>query len=703
MSDQSPTEVVETLLAGASPGACILLTGHPGSGKTAQLYRFTDALRTAGRTVVFDVDAADSRAAWLAIDDLHTRDAATLDALAAALDGGRINLLAATEPREQSDALRRIASVAARSSSALRHPPLTTADILDRAGSLSLRPTSAAIIRRRSLGVAAVVDQTLRALSEQGDSDPAQPVTDQRATEAVTTAAAHHHHRTLRRLDADSRSVLTLAALRRPVDVHSVALTLDLDPEAALLAIDVARGSGYLNDSDVFPGAVVDTLTGVVGAAAVNELRARSISVGLSHRVIGFDEAMSALAAGLDDPRLVDVVLDAVDTVSTAQKRAAVGLLARIVDVPAASARVAAVAVRIGDLDTASALTDDLLTRYATNAGGFTGIDDVVDTAARVAWGRGHVAHAATLYRWLGGVTGRPGTIDSMIADVAAGGTLDDADQHALAAPTGGHIATGLFRDGMRHGLNGDAASGVALLTQAISMNPRPTAGYVAPDIWVATMLAVAAGEDAGHLAGFDSTGLLARFVAVTDGTTVPASQIVPSTPRDRFLDAATTLRHARRTGDAAALRDAWDSVADVVRMPFADLFMLVPLAEIKVAARQLGLESTWASTSAAVDQMLRHYPTAPGWAAGWFDQPPRHDEPHPPPTNPGVGGLTDREAEVAGQLLAGFTYREIGENLYISAKTVEHHVSRIRRRLDAGSRSELLAALRAAGYEAAL
>jgi DNA-binding CsgD family transcriptional regulator len=63
-------------------------------------------------------------------------------------------------------------------------------------------------------------------------------------------------------------------------------------------------------------------------------------------------------------------------------------------------------------------------------------------------------------------------------------------------------------------------------------------------------------------------------------------------------------------------------------------------------------------------------------------------------------GPLTDREAEVARELLAGFTYREIGERLYISAKTVEHHVARIRRRLNAGSRSELLAAIRAAGYQ---
>ncbi|MFC7961386.1 LuxR C-terminal-related transcriptional regulator [Rhodococcoides kroppenstedtii] len=63
------------------------------------------------------------------------------------------------------------------------------------------------------------------------------------------------------------------------------------------------------------------------------------------------------------------------------------------------------------------------------------------------------------------------------------------------------------------------------------------------------------------------------------------------------------------------------------------------------------------------------------------------------------AGELTDREAEVAHLLVLGLTYREIGARLYISAKTVEHHVARIRRRLDAGSRSELLSMLRAAGY----
>ncbi len=56
---------------------------------------------------------------------------------------------------------------------------------------------------------------------------------------------------------------------------------------------------------------------------------------------------------------------------------------------------------------------------------------------------------------------------------------------------------------------------------------------------------------------------------------------------------------------------------------------------------------------------------------------------------------LSDREVEVASRVLAGLTYKEIGGELYISPKTVEHHVARIRQRLGAETRAEFLAALR--------
>ena len=60
------------------------------------------------------------------------------------------------------------------------------------------------------------------------------------------------------------------------------------------------------------------------------------------------------------------------------------------------------------------------------------------------------------------------------------------------------------------------------------------------------------------------------------------------------------------------------------------------------------------------------------------------------------VGQLSQREREVAELIVAGQTYREVGGQLFISAKTVEHHVARIRQRLGAGTRSDLMSRLRA-------
>jgi DNA-binding CsgD family transcriptional regulator len=66
----------------------------------------------------------------------------------------------------------------------------------------------------------------------------------------------------------------------------------------------------------------------------------------------------------------------------------------------------------------------------------------------------------------------------------------------------------------------------------------------------------------------------------------------------------------------------------------------------------------------------------------------------------PSENRLSEREQEVADLVLAGLTYKQVGDRLFISAKTVEHHVARMRQRLNCGSRSELLARLRAMAAE---
>ena len=54
------------------------------------------------------------------------------------------------------------------------------------------------------------------------------------------------------------------------------------------------------------------------------------------------------------------------------------------------------------------------------------------------------------------------------------------------------------------------------------------------------------------------------------------------------------------------------------------------------------------------------------------------------------LGQLTPREREVLQHVARGYTYREIGERLYISIKTVETHVSAVLRKLQLDNRHQL-------------
>ncbi len=54
------------------------------------------------------------------------------------------------------------------------------------------------------------------------------------------------------------------------------------------------------------------------------------------------------------------------------------------------------------------------------------------------------------------------------------------------------------------------------------------------------------------------------------------------------------------------------------------------------------------------------------------------------------LGQLTQREREVLQLIARGYTYREVGEELFISIKTVETHVSSVLRKLQLSNRNEL-------------
>jgi DNA-binding NarL/FixJ family response regulator len=60
------------------------------------------------------------------------------------------------------------------------------------------------------------------------------------------------------------------------------------------------------------------------------------------------------------------------------------------------------------------------------------------------------------------------------------------------------------------------------------------------------------------------------------------------------------------------------------------------------------------------------------------------------PSFDPELDQLTNREREVLRLIAQGYTYREIARELFISAKTVESHVSSVLRKLQLSSRHQL-------------
>ncbi len=164
-------------------------------------------------------------------------------------------------------------------------------------------------------------------------------------------------------------------------------------------------------------------------------------------------------------------------------------------------------------------------------------------------------------------------------------------------------------------------------------------------------------------------------------------------------LAAARPCPHARLLADAAR---AWSAAAGAAPVD--------PPAVTAVARRMVPAGLGWeaaqlAAWSAAVVperrgaadllalaralQGVAEQPTGPEGA--------RSPEPHAAPAADPVAVFSDRELEIGRHILDGLTYKQIGQRLYISAKTVEHHVARMRQRLGVASREELFGLLRVA------
>ena len=453
--------------------------------------------------------------------------------------------------------------------------------------------------------------------------------------------------------------------------------------------------------------------------------------------------------------------------------------------------------------------------------------DRVADTSAAIWSMRGMMRTSDAVYRSLP-PAGADSRARATIAALGVGQPLPPADSgRALGLPSTLSVAMDLLDRGLRASLTQDGAeSAVADLVRASEMYTSSATSAPIPELpaVIAATVAMNVGdveiahtviEDAirgGQGGDWARTRLLLwrAWVAVQHARPAEAREALTAalqsssslTARDSVLAQAIHVTIARRYEDAASLAAAWNEARDSVLHIEADLYLLLPLAELVTAAarvddparlqphfvrsldiiQRLGSPPVWSTHLhwAGIQQGILlnqpdalepharalviatpHSPIAAVmaqagrvWTAtlagsvdadaveaaahglasaglGWDgarlagqgasrstdrkiaarllscarELHPQEvarkvaqaeDESDTPTPHAAHGfALSERERDVARLVLQGKTYAEIGETIFISPRTAEHHIAHIRRRLGATSRSDLIAKLR--------
>lgn len=784
------------------------VVGPGGHGKSVLLAAVAAVYGGAGVPVRRDVPAPGKPfdpAVVLLVDDAHLLADSALDHLTALAGGPGGRIFVAHRPHPEPPALAALGAVLA-----VRGHPLVLGP-LDRAGiaARDRRPAVVDAVHERTAGVPALVDRLLAV------ADP--------AGELPTGLLAQLGY-ALEALPAGVRALLLAHAVGAPADAEVLVPLLGLSGADALDAlVTEAWADGKLQAG----GAAVPLVSAAVLArtspASVQEMRLAlaEIELGRGGDVLG--AARGLLRAGATGPRVAAVYVAAGDRSVRAGAGAADELYEAAIRAGAVpldlAARRAEAAVVAGDLDDALAHADDVLAA----ADGAPGPDAVraAAVAAAVLARRGNLARSAELYRWA--APAGPGVL--AVPALVGTGSLEAA-RAALSGgcgrrpPTLRSGAEELIAQGVHDSVAGSPTAAMSKLVRAATLLEPPSRAALLTDTpaALAALVAVQCGElavaqsvlERAVRVGLGGCGaavrhrLLLGWIAMYRGAHPSARAALNSTagghlePRDELLAAALEVALARRASDLAALLIGWTRAREAIVHHPVDLFVLHPLAELRVAAARLR-EQSWVAPHLDEAAALLHRLGDPllwaaplHWAgvhAAMFADNPDAAAPDvaaleagsstsryaaamavgarqwllvlrgevdpvaveaaarglhtvglawdggrlasqaairtrdkkamgtllgtaralqntgPAPEEAAGGGMTqeeqredvlsDREREVAVLVLEGLTYKQIGEQLFISAKTVEHHVARMRQRLGSGSRGELFAHLR--------
>jgi len=822
-------DTVTSLLAAPTVPVKVLVSGGIGTGKSSVLAAIRTALREAGVAVLTRPPRdGDDSAAAVVIDDAQLLDDAQLGQLGERVGDPAATVVVAAEPLAHHPALRSLATSIERENPVVSLGALSPAEVNRAAAETLGAPPTSEIIRSLMVATAGLPFLLRPAIAAAGSPDGEAPAT------AIMQAAKFALIERLRRLDEPVLDTLLVSSLSPELGPDDVAAALRVGAEEAQALVDRARASGLIepSHSHTFLRSVHRCIAGIIGTARHHDTEISLLVSQLESSTLSADLALRMAEHGLHDDRLATELADlAARTRGQPARAARLYRAAADAGATALSARLADALALTGDCTTAGRLADELL-----------GSDDAAERAAAVriaasiAMHDGSAAQAADLFRWLGPYPDAFVNASGTIVSVAAG-DLDTAraalSTDSAGPPTSTARAARSLAEGLLLSLDQPFPIAVARLGHSITAEQQPPG--VAPDTPAALVTlaalhggdpvrarsvigrAVRAGsqtDSADESFASHRHRLLLGWVRMQDGQLPAAASDVASTAdaalhrRDALWAAALQTAIARRSGDSGAVQKHWYAAAEVLAEYSIDLFSLLPLGELWVAAARMRqvdrlqhtlteafalLESLgnpvlwsvplhWAGVHAGIlasspEAVAPHgqaltaaaahssfakalatagrtwlrvlanhvdsdevtaaarglsqfgltsdatrlasqaaLQTPDGRVSGAMLQLARDlkqtaaidevpgldsvttvaDGARSGPSRPPSSRLSDREREVAELLLLGMPYRDIGSQLFISAKTVEHHVARIRRRLGAESRSEMLSMLRA-------
>lgn len=829
----SARAAVAAVAAEPTTSVKLLVSGGIGAGKTAVVSEIRARLRAADIPVVTHPPRADDPPdVAVVIDDAHLLDDTALNQLADRVADRSATVVVAAEPLTHRPALRALSTALEREHPVVALKPLTAAEVhQELAAAFDVGPTPELVrsLMQSTSGLPLLLTSAIAAIAD----------TDAHSTAAaVAQAAKFALIERLRRVDERVLDTVLVSSLSPDLGPDDVAGALRVTSEDAQSLVDRARATGLIepSHSDTFVRSVHDCVGQIVGTTHHSEVEAQLLRSQLESSTLSADLALQLAEHGRRDRRLADALTE-LGTQSSARPALAGKLYRAAVDAGATTlnARLADALARTGDCATAGRLADELLTSTdeAERAA-------AVRIAASVAMHDGNAVHAAELFGWLGPYPDAVLSASGAIVALASG-DLSTARSALTVQPAGPPTSSARAARSLADGLltSLDQPFPVAIARLAQSMTADSSSDVVIPDTPAAlvTLAALHGGDPVrarsvigratragGHGAthsGFSAHRhrLLLGWVRMQDGQLTAAAGDAAAAARgpdalhrrDALWSAALHTAIARRSGDTGALQKHWYEAMEVLAEYSVDLFALLPLGELWVAAARLrqldrlqqplaeafallerlgspvlwsvplhwagvhagilanspdavtpharvltasaatsafakalamggrtwlrvlanqvdtddvsaaarslaqfgltwdatrlasqaALQTTDARTSQAMLQLARDLKQTVASDESDTGAVPAASAPASAPVRTtsarqSAPQLSEREREVAELLLLGMPYRDIGAQLFISAKTVEHHVARIRRRLGAESRSEMLSMLRA-------